>query len=187
MTIRLEENRRLVLSELEEALGRISPGEFEAFVEELLKERRILVAAVGRVLISMKAWVKRFRHLGLDINFVGSETEQPLGKDDLLIVASSSGETIFPLEMTKIARKREAVVVYIGCSPESSAAKLAVKRLFLAGRTKLAKTGEFNSKQPMSTLFEQQLYLLGDIITLELMRIKGIDEQVLKSRHANME
>jgi 6-phospho-3-hexuloisomerase len=180
-------NSRLVLGELEAALGKVSPDEFEAFLDELIKERRILVVAVGRVLISMKAWVKRLCHLGLDINFVGSETEGPVGKGDLLIIASSSGESVFPVGIAKIAREKGAVLLYLGCSPESTAAKLADKIVLLTGRTKFAKPGEFNSAQPMSTLFEQQLYLLGDIITLELMRIKGLDEAAVKSRHANLE
>jgi 6-phospho-3-hexuloisomerase len=180
-------NSRLVLNELEAALEKISPDEFGVFLDELVKERRILVAAVGRVLISMKAWVKRLCHLGLDINFVGSETEGPVGKGDLLIIASSSGESMFPVGIAKIGREKGAVLLYLGCSPESTAAKLADKVLLLAGRTKFAKPGEFNSVQPMSTLFEQQLYLLGDIIALELMRIKGLDEETVKSRHANLE
>ena len=182
-----EENRRLVLKEIETSLGLISPAEFEVFLEELQKKRRILVVAVGRVLISMKAWVKRLCHLDLDINFVGSETEKPIGGEDLLIVASSSGESIFPVGVAKIAREKGASIIYIGCSPESTAAKLADKKLYLAGRTKLVKSDEYNSAQPMSTLFEQQLYLLGDIVALCLMNIKNMDEQDLKKRHANLE
>ncbi|MDR1507683.1 MAG: hypothetical protein LBI67_11335 [Treponema sp.] len=180
-------SRNLVLNELETAFGQISPESFTAFLEELLKERRILVVAVGRVLISMKAWIKRLCHLGLDINFVGSETERPIKKGDALIIASSSGESMFPVGIANIAREKGAVLLYIGCSPESTAAKLSDKTLLLAGRTKFARPGEFNSAQPMSTLFEQQLYLLGDIITLELMRIKGLDEKTIKDRHANLE
>ena len=182
-----KDHRRLVLQELEASLDMISEQEFDAFLDELQKKRRILVVAAGRVLISMKAWVKRLCHLDMDINFVGSETEKPVGKEDFLIAASSSGESVFPVEIAKIAKEKGAMVGYIGCSPESSAAKLADIKLILAGRTKLARPGEFHSLQPMSTLFEQQLYLLGDIIALCLMKIKNMDEQDLKKRHANLE
>jgi 6-phospho-3-hexuloisomerase len=91
------------------------------------------------------------------------------------------------VEIAKIAREKGAKVGYIGCSPDSSAAKLADIKLILAGRTKFAKPGEFHSLQPMSSLFEQQLFLLGDIITLCLMNIMNLDEQKIKSRHANLE
>ena len=182
-----EENRRLVIEEIKTSLGMISVSEFDVFLEEFLKKRRILIVGVGRVLISMKAWVKRLCHLDLDINFVGGETERPIGKDDFLIAASSSGESIYPVEIAKIARQKGALVGYIGCSPESSAAKQADIKLILAGRTKLAKPGEFYSAQPMSTLFEQQLYLLGDIITLCIMNIRNLDEQKIKNNHANLE
>jgi 6-phospho-3-hexuloisomerase len=180
-------NRSLVLNELKLSLEEISSDGFEVLLAELVKERRILVVAVGRVLISMKAWVKRLCHMGLDIDFVGSETEGPVKKGDLLIIASSSGESMFPVGIAKIAREKGAVLLYIGCSPESTAAKLADKMLLMRGKTKFSKPGEFNSAQPMSTLFEQQLYLLGDIITLELMKKKGLDEETVKSRHANLE
>jgi 6-phospho-3-hexuloisomerase len=182
-----EQNRRLVLDELVASLGMISTSEFDAFFAELSKKRRILIVAVGRVLISMKAWVKRLCHLDLDINFVGSETEGPIGKDDLLIVASSSGESMFPVGIAEIAKKKGAVVAYIGCSRESAAANLADIKLILAGRTKFARPDEFQSAQPMSTLFEQQLYLLGDIITLCLMKSRNLDEQKIKASHANLE
>ena len=182
-----EENRRLVVGEISASLGMINPAQFDAFLGELLKKRRILAAAVGRVLISMKAWVKRLCHLDLDINFVGGETEGPLGEGDLLIAASSSGESVFPVEAARIAKERGASVVYIGCSPESAAARLADTMLILPGRTKLAKSGEFKSAQPMSTLFEQELYLLGDIITLCIMETRGLDEGSVKKRHANLE
>ena len=43
------------------------------------------------------------------------------------------------------------------------------------------------SVQPMSTLFEQQLYLLCDMITLEIMDRLGWDEATVKARHANLE
>jgi len=179
--------RRMVMEEINKSLLLIDEREFNAFLKELLERRRILVVAAGRVLLSMKAWVKRLLHLDLDINFVGSETEKPVGREDLLIVASSSGESIFPVGAAEIAGKAGALVAYIGCSPESSAAKLSDIKLILAGRTKLSRPGEFNSAQPMSTLFEQQLFILGDIIALCIMEAKNMGEADLKKRHANLE
>lgn len=183
----LKDSRQIVLEELSLSLGRIDEKEFEHFIEQLMRPRRILVVGVGRVLISMKAWVKRMVHLELDINYVGSETEMPVGHGDLLIAASSSGESVFPAAVTRIARQKGAEVAYIGCSPDSTIAGMANYRLILAGRTKLNRPGEFLSVQPMSTLFEQQLYLLCDIIALEIMKKKGWSEAVIKHRHANLE
>ncbi len=183
----LNDSRQTVLNELSLALARIDVCEFEFFIGQLMQPRRILVVGVGRVLVSMKAWVKRLVHLELDINYVGSETEMPISEGDLLIAASSSGESVFPVAITQIAKHQGAYVIYVGCSPDSTIAGIADCCLLLAGRTKLNRTGEFMSVQPMSTLFEQQLYLLGDMIALEIMKKKGWSEEDIKHRHANLE
>jgi 6-phospho-3-hexuloisomerase len=39
----------------------------------------------------------------------------------------------------------------------------------------------------MSSLFEQQLYLLGDIIALDVMERNGWTEADIKAHHANLE
>ena len=96
----------LILKELSDTLPAIDEGEFNAFVDELMKpNRRVLVMAVGRMLISMKAWVKRMKHLGIDINYVGDETEMPVGPDDLVVCASSSGESKLPVAIARLHRR----------------------------------------------------------------------------------
>ena len=168
-------------------MTRLSETELEAFLGELLKPRRILAVGVGRMMISLKAWVKRMAQLGLDLNYVGSETEAPLSEGDLLVVASSSGESAVPVTVASIARKKKAHVVYIGCTAGSTVDRMADSRVMLAGRTKLRREDEFQSVQPMSTLVEQQMYLLGDILSLEIMKRKDLNEEDVKRNHANLE
>lgn len=119
--------------------------------------RKVLCIGVGRVLISMKAWVKRLLHLGVEINYVGAETEGAVGPGDLVLVVSSSGESIVPVQIAKKAKSVGASVFYIGCTPGSSVDKIADDRLFLKGRIKFSGDDEVISVQPMSTLIEQQL------------------------------
>jgi len=183
----LRQSTDLVLDELARSLRLIDQGQFSAFLEELLRARRVLCVGVGRVLISLRAWVKRMAHLEIDIDYVGSETERPIGPGDLLIVASSSGESAVPVAVAHIAKKTGARIAYVGCTPESAAAGLSDIRLLLAGRTRYARADEFRSAQPMSTLFEQQLYLLCDILTLEIMEKRGWSEEDIRRRHANLE
>ncbi|OFK23462.1 SIS domain-containing protein [Olsenella sp. HMSC062G07] len=178
----------LVLQELGETLPTIDDGQIDCLVDELLVSgRRVLVTAVGRMLISLKAWVKRLKHLGVDINYVGDETEMPVRKHDLVLIGSSSGESRLPAEIARIAKERGADVFYIGCTSGSAIDALASERLMLRGRTKFAAPGEYASKQPMSTLVEQELFLLGDIVALEIMRRRGWTEKDVKDRHANLE
>jgi 6-phospho-3-hexuloisomerase len=53
--------------------------------------------------------------------------------------------------------------------------------------TKLNLPDEIPSGQPMSSLFEQSLYLLCDIVCLCVIRRKDIDIKTLWDMHANLE
>ncbi|MDO5563933.1 MAG: sugar isomerase [Eubacteriales bacterium] len=179
---------KLILLELNDTLLAIDENKMDDLIEELCKkERKVFVVGVGRVLISLKSWVKRLCHMGIDINFVGSETEKPIQNTDLLIVASSSGESIFPYQIAKKAKKYNANIFYIGCTKDSSIDQISNNRLILKGHTKLSNVNEYKSIQPMSTLFEQQLFLLCDIIALEIMHKNSWNEEVVKEKHANLE
>lgn len=178
----------LILKELSETLPAIDDADFNRFVDELMKpSRKVLLMGVGRVLISLKAWVKRMKHLGIDINYVGDETEQPVGPGDLVIAGSSSGESKLVVDIARIAREVGATVGYVGCTRGSSVDELADFHLLLKGRTKFPTEEEYPSQQPMSSLFEQELYLLGDVVALEIMERRGWGEEDVKHRHANLE
>ena len=64
----------VIVKELSDSMACINEGQLDALIAELTQpNRRVLCVGVGRVLISIKAWVKRLRHLDIDINFVGAE------------------------------------------------------------------------------------------------------------------
>lgn len=182
------EATKLILDELSATLPTIDDAQFDELVTNLMiPGRRVLVMGVGRVLISLKAWVKRMRHLSIDINYVGDETELPVGSEDLVLIASASGESKLPAAIAKIAKNLGTTVAYVGCTPGSTVDELADIRVILPGRTKFAGPNNYPSKQPMSSLFEQELYLLGDVVALEIMERNGWDENTVKDRHANLE
>lgn len=180
--------QNVIIEELRAAMAQLQEDQLDRLIEAItVPGRRVLCVGVGRVLISMKAWVKRMRHMEIDIDYVGSETEEPIGPGDLLLVASASGESIFPVQIARKAKSLGASIFYIGCTQGSSADQLADDRVILAGRTKNSGQTGFRSVQPMSTLFEQELYLLYDTLTLEIMDRHGWSEVDVKNRHANLE
>lgn len=182
------ESTQLILKELADTLPTIEDAQFDALVDALLVPgRRVELMGVGRVLISLKAWVKRMKHLEIDINYVGNETEPPVRPGDLVVIGSASGESKLPVAIARIAKDKGAQVAYVGCTPGSTVDQLADIKLYLKGRTKFPNGNEYPSKQPMSSLFEQELYLLGDVIALEVMDRRGWVEEDIKDRHANLE
>ncbi|MFS9605001.1 hypothetical protein [Klebsiella pneumoniae] len=54
-------------------------------------------------------------------------------------------------------------------------------------QTKLALPEEISSIQPMTSLFEQSVLLLGDSIALVMIEEKAIDMSKLWQYHANLE
>lgn len=183
----MEKYTDLVLNELSDTLRSIDEKDLLMLVNKLNGAEYVVVVGVGRVLISLKAWVKRFNHLGIPMNYLGNETELPVSKNGLVLIASSSGESLIPLSIAKLSKKIGVQVAYIGCSPDSKISKLSDIRVILKGRTKRALEGEYHSKQPMSTLFEQQLFLLGDIIAMKIMEFRDLHESDIKIHHANLE
>jgi 6-phospho-3-hexuloisomerase len=172
---------------MEAVCRQIDEADIAQLADMLMDARRVLVVGVGRVEISLKAWVKRLRHLAIDINYVGSETEGAVEAGDVLIVASASGESAVPVQTARIAKELGVKLVYVGSNPQSTAASLADFIMKIPGRTKLNLSGEFQSFQPMSTLFEQVLYILGDVLAYMIMDKKQISEAQLQANHANLE
>lgn len=176
-----------IIKEMDEVCSLIKDEDIVQVSDMIISAKRVLVVGVGRVLISLKAWVKRLHHIGVDINFVGSENEGAVHENDLLIVASSSGESVIPVQITKIAKKFNVKIVYIGCNPQSTAGLLSDFAMKIPCKTKLGLPGEFQSFQPMSTLFEQVLYIVGDMIAYTIMDRKKFSEEEVKNNHANLE
>src|SRR5699024_4903188 len=93
------ETQEKVIKEINNTLASISDQEVEKLYEEIEQAHRVFFVGVGRVLLSLEAVAKRLAHLGIDTVIVGQITEPAITDNDLLIVGSGSGESIFPLSI----------------------------------------------------------------------------------------
>ena len=182
------DNAKLILHEIDEALAAVSETEVEALVDAVLGSEKVFVTGLGRVLLSLQAFVKRLNHLGVSAWYVGEMNEPALTERDLFIVGSGSGETAVPLTITRIARRLGARIVHIGSNPRSSLSPLTDLFVRIPVRTKLDLPEEIPSRQIMSSLFEQCLLILGDAVALRIAERKSItDIKALWTLHANLE
>ena len=179
--------KRLVLEELENTLSSIDQQQVEQLIEAIIDADKVFVVGVGRVLLSLQAFVKRMAHLGIDIHYVGEITEPAITNNDLLIVGSGSGASLFPLGIAKKAHTIGAKIVHIGSNPTSEMKNIADFMVRIPVRTKLYLNDEIESSQPMTSLFEQSLYLLGDIIAKIIIDRKSLVLKDLWQHHANLE
>ena len=177
----------LVLEELAVSLGAIKEEEVKQLMELVKNSRKVFFIGVGRVLLSLQAIAKRWAHLGIDTHIVGEITEPAITKEDLLIVGSGSGTTLFPAGIAQKAHKIGAKIVHIGSNPNSDLKDIVCLMVRIPVRTKYYLEDEIESKQPMTSLFEQSLLLLGDIVAKMLIEQEEIDMKQLWQYHANLE
>jgi 6-phospho-3-hexuloisomerase len=186
--MKYEEARGLIISEISQALDQVDPESAECLADMLCDAEKVFVVGVGRVLLMLQAFAKRLNHLGVDANFVGAVDEPAITEKDLLLVGSGSGESAVPLAIVKIAKKYGAKIAHIGSNANSSMKEYEDLFVRIPCRTKLNLKDEINSRQPMSTLFEQSLLLLLDGEALMVADRKNIrDLSALWRRHANLE
>ena len=176
-----------VLGELTMALESVDPEMVERLVEAILEADQVFFVGVGRVLLSLQAVAKRLAHLGIKSHYVGEITEPAITTSDLLIVGSGSGSTLFPLGIAKKAKAAGARVVHIGSNPQSEMKDVAEFMVRIPVRTKNYLEDEIDSIQPMTSLFEQSLLLLGDIIAKMIIDKNSMDMKSLWKFHANLE
>ena len=177
----------LIIKECELVLKSIDPQSVEQLLDEIEKADKVFVVGVGRVLLSLQAIAKRLNHLDIKTYCVGQIDEPPISEKDLLLVGSSSGETIIPVSIARKAHELCARIGYMGASPDSTVRKIADFYVQIPTRRSNDSSAVIISQQPMTTLFEQVLLLFGDAITLMLMERKGLKEKDVLLKHANLE
>lgn len=175
-----------VTAELAAVLQSIETRRIEAYLSRLQQADKVFFVGVGRVLLALQTTAKRFNHLGIKSWVVGEINEPPIGPQDILVVGSGSGESLFPRHIAARAKEFGAGVVHLTSNPASTIAQMAdVVVDFHCGSK--AGAGAFFSIQPMTTLFEQALMVFGDLMCLQLMELKGLSQDEVGRRHANLE
>ena len=183
-----DEYKDMIFGELENAFDGIDEKQVDQLAQMICDADQVFFVGVGRVLMMLQAFCKRLNHLGISANYVGAVDEPAITDRDLLIVGSGSGESIFPLEITKKAKQFGAKVAHIGANPKSSMTPYEDLFIRIPCSTKLGLPDEIPSSQIMSSLFEQSVLILADTVAMMIVEKKGIDDlHALWRKHANLE
>lgn len=178
---------KLVVDELYGTTSNIDDNEVRALIDAIQEADKVFFVGVGRVLLSLQSIAKRLAHLGIDTYIVGQITEPAITENDLLIVGSGSGESLFPVSIAKKAKSFNAKVAHIGANPDCTMSEYTDYFVKVPTATKFASPEEIQSEQPMTSLFEQTLLILGDTIALMIVKENDIDIHELWQYHANLE
>ncbi len=176
-----------VLEELSRTLDAVDTEALERLSGDLFKADKVFFVGVGRVELTLQSIAKRMAHLGIDAHCVGDICEPAITEKDLLVVGSGSGMSLFPVAIARKAKTFNAKVVHIGSNPHGDMEGIADYMVRIPVRTKLYLEDEIDSCQPMTTLFEQALLLVGDILAKMIIEEREIDLKGLWRYHANLE
>jgi 6-phospho-3-hexuloisomerase len=177
----------IILKEIKDTFSRIDCKEVEQLIDGIKNAEKVYVTGIGRVLFSMQSVIKRFNHVGIKSYYVGQIDEPPATEKDLLIAVSNSGASVVPSGITLKAKSLGLKVAYIGSSPDSTIGKLADMHVIIPVSNKFCQNAAVKSEQPMTSLFEQVLLLLGDAIAMVIIdenNLNGINNWNI---HANLE
>ncbi len=169
------------MHEMESILNRVEEKKIKGIIDLFFEANSIFVYGAGRSGLVAKAFAIRLVHLGFPTFVVGETITKPVKKGDLVVLVSSSGETI-PVAMTaEIARRLGAKIISITSNPDSHIARFADIPVILKPKNKDA------SLAPLGTLFEISAWLFLDGIVAQLMAEKKETEESMKGRHATLE
>ena len=145
--------------------------------------RRIFVAGAGRSGLISKFFAMRLMHGGYEVFVVGEIVTPSIGEGDLFLVISGSGETETMLAFTKAAKKQGAKIALISTKASSTIGDLA-DAIFQIGSPELY--GKV-AGMPMGTVFELSTLFLLEATIAHVIHEKGIPEEEMRTRHANLE
>ena len=177
-----------IIDELATNAKLVPVDRLEALADAVLGARRIFVAGMGRAGFVARAFALRLMHLGLTVYFVGEPTTPAIGKGDLLVVNSGSGETASLVVNARRAKGFGAKLATTTIHPEASIGSLADVVVPIPGATpksELADTA--GSIQPMGNAFEQMSWLCFDVVIMMLMDRMHKNADEMFALHANLE
>ncbi len=187
----IRENIDLILGEIRQVLSSISEEQTGQLIDEILKtvlrRKKIVVAGAGKVGMAMRAFGMRLGHLGFEAYTLGDSVVPSIGKGDLFLVSSGSGETQTIYDVVEIAHKNGARVVLVTGNPDSRMGRLAHTVVKISAPSKTKAVEGLVSSQPMTTLNEQCLMLFFDAVVLALMAKTDQTHDDMWARHSNLE
>jgi 6-phospho-3-hexuloisomerase len=176
-------HQKLIIDKISSILDAPDRSHDGKLTELLDGARRIFVSGAGRSKLVGNFFAMRLVHAGYDVSVVGEIVTPSIKNGDLLIIISGSGETEQLIAFTKSARKVGAKIILISAKSSSTIGDMA-DAIFPIG------TAEQYGKvvgMPMGTVFELSTLIFLEAVISHIIHEKGIAEEVMRERHANLE
>ena len=144
---------------------------------------RVFVHGVGREGLMMRALCMRLAHLGLPAHCVGDVTAPPAGGGDLLVASAGPGAFSTVDAICGVARGAGARVLLLTARPVGEFPRRQADVVaHLPAQTMAddeeeaeaeAESAPSRAKLPMGSLYEGAMFVLFEMVVLELARVLG--------------
>ena len=176
-------HRRMIIDKISSILAATDDAYNLKLTKMLDNASRIFVSGAGRSGLVCKFFAMRLMHSGYDVSVVGEIVTPSIKRGDLLIIISGSGETEQLIAFTKKAREVGANILLITTKADSTIGDIA-DAVFQIGHPDLY--GKVVG-MPMGTTFELSTLSFLESLISHIIHEKGIPEEVMRTRHANLE
>ena len=194
----VQDMMRLMASKVRSIANGISDEDVEGLLREIQEAKRVYVMGAGRSGLVARAFAMRLKHLGLTSYVVGETVTPAVKSDDLVVVFSGSGETKTVADIAESAKAIGARLCLITSRRDSRIGRIADCCVVIESRRDAEgdEHAEFEIRQmlgkhksfaPLGTLFETASVIFADAVISRLMEIRGINVEMLKGRHVNIE
>jgi 6-phospho-3-hexuloisomerase len=168
-----------ILEELGSILHQIDLEDAEKLIEGILSSARIFLAGMGRSGLIARAFAMRLMQIGLEVYFVREVTTPAIGKGDLLIVISGSGETGGTHYIASTARSFGARVFLLTAREKSRIGHIANLIFVLPDAPERT--------LPLRSAFESAVHIFLDAVVMMIMEKKGITQEEMMQKHSNLD
>jgi 6-phospho-3-hexuloisomerase len=176
-------HQQLIIDKISGILEATPDGSDKALVDMLDQAKRIFISGAGRSKLVGNFFAMRLMHGGYDVSVVGEIVTPSIKNGDLLIIISGSGETEQLVAFTKKAKEIGAKILLISAQSDSTIGDLADITLQIGRSEQYGKV----KGMPMGTVFELSTLFFLEATISHVIHDKGIEEEIMRSRHANLE
>ena len=176
-------HQQLIIDKISGILAATDDSYDQKLTTLLDQAKRVFVSGAGRSGLIGRFFAMRLMHSGYDVSVVGEIVTPSIKAGDLLIIISGSGETEQLIAFTKKAKAIGAKILLISAKSDSTIGDMA-DAVFQVGTSELY--GKVKG-MPMGTVFELSTLFFLEAIISHIIHEKGIPEEEMRSRHANLE
>ncbi len=182
-----------ILGKIKEITEKISPGDFDNFINLIIKSPRIYIIGAGRSGLVARAFGMRLVHLKKKVFIVGETITPAMRRGDMLIAVSGSGKTTWVVETAKASKALGGKVAAITWDTKSELARFSDIVVQIKSEAMPRKVSGYTTRElmgvpmpPLGSLFEISTLIFFESCVLELMNRLGIQEEEMKKIHANL-